>query len=249
MSSILTAENLVKTFHTDGNEVRVIQNLELDIREGEFAVIMGSSGSGKSSLLYLLSGLDRPCEGSVRLGDTCLDKLDENELARLRRSGIGFVFQDFNLVPHLSLLENILIAGYLFQKNKAMLERRARELLELVEIGHLADRLPTRVSGGEQQRCAVARALINQPRVLLADEPTGNLNSPASENVFDLLNGIHRRGQTIVLVTHELKAACRGDRVLFMRDGRIVDGYAFDPTVAPIDREIALFQWLSERGW
>jgi len=248
MNAILNAENLTKTYYTNGVEVPVIKNLNLTVPRGGFTVIMGSSGSGKSSLLYLLSGLDRGT-GSIQLGDQNLEDLNEKELAFMRRKGVGFVFQDFNLVPHLSLLENILIAGYLENRNKADLQKRATELLDLFGIGDLAGRLPAQVSGGEQQRCAVARALINKPHILLADEPTGNLNSSASNSVLSLLNGIHENGQTIVLVTHELKAACRGDRVLFMKDGRIEDSFTFQKNSSLIDRELILFQWLSERGW
>jgi len=246
---VLSVANMNKSFQTDGGDVDVIRDLNLEIEKGEFAVIMGSSGSGKSSLLYLLCGLDQPNDGSIMLDGTELHGLNEEELAVLRRDGVGFVFQDFNLVGHLTLLENILVAGYLGRGGKKDLPQRARHLMGLVGIENLADRLPSRVSGGEQQRCAIARALINMPPILMADEPTGNLSSAVSTAVLDLFNTIHKEGQTIVLVTHELKAACRGERVLFMRDGAILDNYRFDADTAMIDREIALFQWLSERGW
>lgn len=246
---MLRVANMKKSFQTDGGAVDVIRDLNLEIEKGEFAVIMGSSGSGKSSLLYLLCGLDQADSGSIKLAGTELDGLNEEQLAVLRRDGVGFVFQDFNLVGHLTLLENILVAGHLGRGDKKDLPQRARQLMALVGIEQLADRLPSRVSGGEQQRCAIARALMNKPPVLMADEPTGNLSSAVSTAVLDLFNRIHKDGQTIVLVTHELKAACRGERVLFMRDGAILDSYRFETNTALIDRELALFKWLSERGW
>lgn len=242
---MLAVSDLIKTFESGGPAV--IHNLNMQIEPGEFAVIMGSSGSGKSSLLYLLSGLDRANAGTIKLQGENLADLDETQLALLRRKQVGFVFQDFNLVGHLSLLENILIAGKL--NGGKQIAHRAKELLRLVGIADLADRLPSQVSGGEQQRAAVARALINEPAVLLADEPTGNLSSAVSNDVLDLFERIHQNGQTIVMVTHELKAACRGERVLFMRDGNIPEDFTFTPDTPMEEREIVLFQWLSQRGW
>lgn len=251
MGHVIQANNVCKTFRGGREEVAVIRDVSLQIPRGEFAVVMGSSGSGKSSLLYLLSGIDRPSKGEIHLNGVRIDEMDETRLARLRRKAVGFIFQDFNLIPNLSLLENVMIAGLLHEKNRREVSRRAKELLELVGIANLADRLPSRTSGGEQQRCAIARALINEPDVLLADEPTGNLNSATGEAVMQIFKKIHQRGQTLVMVTHELKTACSGDRVLFMRDGAISDDFSMaEEGGANWDtREKALFDWLSQRGW
>jgi putative ABC transport system ATP-binding protein len=195
--------------------------VSLTVETGEFTAIMGPSGSGKSTLLHLVAGLDRPSSGSVAVGGTDLGRLDEAGLARFRRDHIGFIFQFFYLLPNLTALENVLLPAQL-KGNVAT--ARARELLEQLGILGVADRYPARLSGGQQQRVAIARALINRPTLLLADEPTGALDSRSGEQVMDLLAQLHRDGQTILLVTHDAKLATRhAARVISLVDGRVTD--------------------------
>jgi len=210
----------------------------------------GSSGSGKSTLLYLLSGLESISSGQVWFDGDEISLYSEKNLSLLRRSGMGFVFQAFNLVPNLTLLENVLAAGYLTVSAKKDIEARAVQLLEGMGLGKLTGRLPAQVSGGEQQRAATARALINSPRILFADEPTGALNSASGTAVLDQFSTLSEHDQTIFMVTHDLKAACRGNRVLFLRDGMLHGEFKFDVSLKGYEqREEVLFHWLSARGW
>ncbi|MBS1597691.1 MAG: ABC transporter ATP-binding protein [Bacteroidetes bacterium] len=247
--TIIRTENLRKVFKTGQSATGVINNLHCSIYKGEFTIIMGSSGSGKSTLLYLISGLENPTDGKIWLDTIPLHGRDEKNLALLRRDHVGFVFQDYNLVQSLTLEENILIAGYLGKKSRSQVREKAKELMETLGIGSLGKRLPSQVSGGEQQRFAIARALINNPHLLMADEPTGNLNSASSEKVLDCLAELNKAGQSIIMVTHDLKSACRGDRVLFLKDGEVMDSIAFDKSVTMEEREKILFSWLKEREW
>lgn len=246
MNHILSAKDLVKHYIESGPPV--INNLSLCFSPGEFAVIMGSSGSGKSTLLYLLCGLDKPNAGTVFFGDKDLTALNESAAAIHRRTHMGFVFQDAGLVSQLTLLENVAVPGCLVEPNKKKVLKHSLDILEKTGIVNLANRLPAEVSGGEQQRCAIARALINKPDIIFTDEPTGNLNSAHSQAVLDLLETLNRNGQTIVMVTHELKAACRGKRILFLKDGCIEDTYT--QTAGSVEqKEKRMFQWLSRLGW
>ena len=251
MSEILLSCNgLNKSFDTDGQQVPVIRDVSLEVRAGEFTVLMGSSGSGKSTLLYLLSGLESISSGEIHFQGRNISGQGEKELALLRRQAMGFVFQAFNLVPNLTLLENVLAAGYLSPANKSQVEERAQSLLQEMGLGELSDRLPSQVSGGEQQRAATARALINSPDILFADEPTGALNSAAGKSVLDHFSALADRDQTIFMVTHDLKAACRGNRVLYLSDGSLHGEFRFESPVQSLDqREEELFGWLSARGW
>jgi len=249
--TILETENLGKTYNGARTPVEAVRNIDLTIRRGDFTVVMGSSGSGKSTLLYLLSGLEQLTHGTITFEDQRIDGLSQKKLALLRRRGMGFVFQAMHLVPNLTLLENIVVPGSLADQNHQRLERRAMELLDLLEIGRLAHRLPSQLSGGEQQRGALARALINSPTMLFADEPTGALNSSAGQILLDCLSAIHQRGQAVLMVTHDLTAACRGNRVLYMRDGQIVGEKRLDGDDTPTRdaREQALYGWLTQMGW
>jgi len=184
--TIIQAKDLKKSYFTGKTEVPVINTLNLSLYKGDFTVIMGSSGSGKSTLLYLLSGLENPTDGEIWLEDKPVHSMDEKLITLLRREYIGFVFQDFNLVPNLTFLENILIPAYLVKNDRKALKDKAIALMKKVEILELADRLPSEVSGGQQQRCSMARAVINNPRVVMADEPTGNLNSNSSKAVLNI---------------------------------------------------------------
>ncbi len=248
---IIRTEDLCKTYVSEGEGVHVIKNVNIEIYEGDFTVIMGSSGSGKSTLLYLLSGLETITSGEVDVLETSMKELKGKSLAEFRRNTIGFIFQAINLVPSLSLLENVILPGYLVDRNKHRVDKRAEDLLELMEVLEQKNRMPSQVSGGQQQRAAIARALINNPSILFADEPTGALNSTSGENVLDQLTELNRKGQTIVMVTHDLKAAVRANRILFLRDGRI-DGDLPLPKYNKAEkeyREKEVFSYLTEMGW
>ena len=248
-SSILSTHGLTKTFTSGRQRTSVFAGLNLEICEGEFTVIMGSSGSGKSTLLYLLSGLAPLTDGEIWLEDQAIHEQSEKQLALLRRKEIGFVFQDPNLVPNLTVRENVLIAGYLGGETRRHIRQKMQDLLEQVGIDDLADRLPSQLSGGQQQRAAIVRALIHSPRILMADEPTGNLNSSASQAVLDVFSSFHQLGQTILMVTHEVKSACRGERILYLRDGNIIDELRFKQEDNPANREAKLIHWLSHKDW
>ena len=246
---IVKTEALSKSFNEGSKNHTGIANVTIEINEGEFNVIMGNSGSGKSTLLYLLSGLDHPSQGQIFLNNTPIHKLGEKALALFRRNHIGFVFQDHNLISELSLRENILIVGYLSKQDRKVVQTRTSLLLKELELDGLADRLPSQVSGGERQRCAIARALVNNPKILMADEPTGSLNSSASKKVLSCFEKVHDEGQTILMVTHDPKSACYGDKVLFIRDGKLIDSLKFGIDDGLGERNEALLQWLRSLGW
>ncbi|MNB86895.1 Lipoprotein-releasing system ATP-binding protein LolD [compost metagenome] len=249
--AILKCRNLSKSYLSADVEVSAINNLTIDIYDKDFTVIMGSSGSGKSTLLYLLSGLDNVTKGEVWFEDMRIDLLKEKKMVRLRREKIGFVFQSINLVPNLSIFENVTVPGYLAQKNRKDVEKRARELLDNMDIKQEASRMPSQLSGGQQQRIAIARGLINSPKVLFADEPTGALNSTQGQRILDVFTDINTKGQSIVMVTHDVKAACRANRILFLRDGEInselnLEKYSKDNGV---EREEQVYSFLMDKGW
>ena len=246
---IIKVKGLQKDYFNGKNNLSIIQKLNLEVKKGDFAMIMGNSGSGKSTLLYLLGGIDQCTHGDIRLGNYLLNSKKEKELTVFRRKHIGFVFQEHHLVSNLNLLENILLAGFLEQKNRKLVLQRAQFLMEELGITHLADRYAAQVSGGEAQRCAMVRALINNPAILLADEPTGNLNSASSEKVLECLLKLNKEGQTIVMVTHNLNAACYGNIVHFMQDGQLKDSFKFIKEDQIAIREPKLFAWLRDRGW
>ena len=219
MSELVRLTEVTKVYQ--GGITGALNGVSLIVEKGEFTAIMGPSGSGKSTLLNLVAGLDRPTSGSVAVGGTDLGKLGEAGLARFRRDNIGFVFQFFYLLPNLTSLENVLIPA---QLKGSEATARARELLGQLGIQDIADRFPARLSGGQQQRVAIARALINSPTLLLADEPTGALDTHTGDQVMELLGQLNRDGQTILLVTHDAKLATRhAARVISVMDGKIVD--------------------------
>jgi len=227
MSEIVRVSDLTKAYQ--GGVTGALNGISLAIEAGEFTAIMGPSGSGKSTLLNLIAGLDRPTGGSVTVAGTDLGRLGESGLARFRRDHIGFVFQFFHLLPNLTALENVLIPAQL--KSTTSAEAAGRKLLEQLGIKEMADRYPAKLSGGQQQRVAIARALINNPALLLADEPTGALDTASGEQVMSLLAELHRQGQTIVLVTHDAKLATRhAARVVSIVDGRVVDDARLETT-------------------
>ena len=222
---VIVARGLTRNY--DG--VLALDGVDVEVPEGEFVAITGPSGCGKSTLLNLLGGLDRPSAGEIELGGRRVDGFSEAKWAHVRRSEIGFVFQFFNLIGNLSVADNVELPGLLAGLSAREARTRRGELLETLGIAEHAAMSPTRLSGGQQQRVAIARALINRPRVLLADEPTGNLDSASARDVMALLRTMHdERGQTIVLVTHDARVAARADRVISMRDGRIANETRLD---------------------
>lgn len=249
IAPIVKTKALSKSFNGGSKNHTGIANVTIEINKGEFSVIMGNSGSGKSTLLYLLSGLDHPSQGQIFLNNTPIHKLGEKAMALFRRNHIGFVFQDHNLISELSLKENILIVGYLSKQDRKVVQARTSLLMKELELEGLADRLPSQVSGGERQRCAIARALVNNPKILMADEPTGSLNSSASKKVLSCFKKVHNEGQTILMVTHDPKSACYGDRVLFIQDGQLVDSFKFEKNDDLEKRNEALLGWLRSLGW
>jgi putative ABC transport system ATP-binding protein len=211
-----------KVYRQGKNEIIALDGVSLDIARGEFAVIMGPSGSGKSTLLHLIGGLDRPTSGELLVDQRLIGQMADDEVTLFRRTRIGFVFQFFNLLPTLTAFENITLPSVLDGRSKAEAEQRAMTLLDKVGLENRKDHLPEELSGGEIQRVAVARALTFDPPILLADEPTGNLDSKTGESILSLLRQINRENDcTIVMVTHSQEAACCGDRTIFFRDGKI----------------------------
>ena len=219
----LRASGLCKTFGSGAALVRAVDGVDLDVAPGETVAIMGPSGCGKSTLLHLLGGLERPSAGEIDLAGDRVNGISERALAHLRRTAIGFVFQGFYLMDELTAIENVELPGLLAGRSPKAARTRARELLEQVGLADRTGFLPSALSGGQRQRVAIARALINQPMIVLADEPTGNLDSSATVGVLRLFESLHESGQTLVIVTHEQRVAATADRLISMRDGAFVD--------------------------
>jgi putative ABC transport system ATP-binding protein len=217
----LRTEGLRKTFEAETAPVAALRGVDLALAEGEFTAVMGRSGSGKSTLLNLVAGLDAPSGGEVYLHGIPLSRRSESELARIRRAHVGFVFQFHNLLAGMTAQEQVALAAALAGLSSRAAAERAADVLELLGLRDRAHDLPAVLSGGERQRLAIARALANRPTVLLADEPTGALDSGASEEVLELFRRLHRSGQTILLVTHDGHVAAAADRILHMSDGRL----------------------------
>jgi ABC-type lipoprotein export system ATPase subunit len=220
--SVLSAQGLRKEYGKGAALVRAVDDVSLDVAQGESVAIVGPSGCGKSTLLYLLGGLERPTSGTLALEGRQLEEMPETGLARLRRHALGFVFQAFHLVDELTAVENIELPALLAGSSPRAARERARELLEQVELEDRAEHLPSALSGGQRQRVAIARALANSPLVVLADEPTGNLDSAATTEVLRLFEQLHAGGQTLVVVTHDERIAATANRLITMRDGRFV---------------------------
>ena len=222
---VIRVEGLGKSYQTAAGEFPALRGVDLRVDGGEYLAIMGPSGSGKSTFMNLLGCLDRPSCGTYFLAGADVARMDRDALARLRNHTLGFVFQGFNLLPRMSLQDNVALPLVYAGVDKASRRARARVLLERVGLGQYADSLPNRISGGQQQRVAIARALVNQPRLILADEPTGNLDSQTSEDIMALFDSLNRDGITIVLVTHELDIAEHAKRQVRFRDGCIISDH------------------------
>jgi len=219
----LTVHGVRKTFEAENAPVRALRGVDLTVTKGSFVALMGPSGCGKSTLLNLVAGLDVADEGTIFVAGEEVTGRSEDDLARLRRRHIGIVFQFFNLLEGMTVLENVALPAVIAGRKRKSAESRARDLLDLLGIGDKASAVPGVLSGGQRQRLAIARALANEPTLLLADEPTGALDSDGGQEVIELLSRLHRGGQTIVLVTHDMDVAEAAERVVRMRDGRIVD--------------------------
>lgn len=249
MPPIITTEKLSKTFSHAGHQQHVLKNLDLTIERGSFTVIMGPSGSGKSTLLYALSGMDRPTLGSVVFDGEEISGKSEDQLARFRRAHCGFMFQQIYLLDSLSVSDNVLAVG-LLTSDRAAVRKRADHLFDMVSLppSHRA-KFPAALSGGEAARVALVRGLIGDPDVFFADEPTGQLNSELSRATLDLLCEINAAGQTIVMVTHDVRTAARGGRVLYLRDGSIRGDLDLTSIDGEDERAATLTTFLAEMGW
>ena len=254
MSILIDARQINKSYILGRSNVyEALKNVTLTINEGEFICVMGPSGSGKSTLLYNVSGMDKTTGGSVVFDGRDMGSLTEKELSHLRLTKMGFVFQQSNLLKNLSIFDNIVVSAYLSSREKRYsINSRAAGIMEQTGISHLRDNDITQVSGGELQRASICRALINEPDILFADEPTGALNSSSANDIMDILNAINAKGAAIMLVTHDARVAARSDRVLFMLDGEIKDEYnlgRYNPGESNLkQREIMLSEWLSDMG-
>ena len=222
---MLELKNLKKYYRMGTTTVRALDGVHLVIRKNEFAAVMGASGSGKSTLMNIMGCLDTPTEGSYTLNNKEVSRLNDDELAKTRNIHLGFVFQSFNLLPRLTALKNtaLPLMYSLDGLPRSKREEKAKEILEMVGLGHRIDHKPAELSGGERQRVAIARALINNPDVILADEPTGNLDSSTAIEIMEVFKQLHLQGQTIVMVTHEQHIAAYAKRIIVLKDGRIID--------------------------
>ncbi|MBD5097532.1 MAG: ABC transporter ATP-binding protein [Lachnospiraceae bacterium] len=248
---LLKTENLSKSFSNGGIMQHVLKNVDLEFYEGDFTVIMGASGAGKSTLLYAVSGMDTPTLGTITFGDKEISSLSQDELAVFRREHCGFVFQQIYLIDSMSIMDNVLSAGLLVSKDKKALVERAKELFASVDIPkEMYGKFPTQISGGEAQRVGIVRALINTPEILFADEPTGALNSQTGLDVLDTLTDFNEQGQSVVMVTHDMRSARRGNRILYLKDGVILGECNLGKYVhEDMERHEKLSAFLSEMGW
>lgn len=222
METVVKAEDLVKHYGTGGNITKAVDHVNLEIKRGKFTAIMGRSGSGKSTLLHLLGGLDRPGSGKVYIEGQDISKFNSNELAKFRREKIGFIFQDYNLVPSLTVWENIILP--LGLSNIVTDVNKITDLLDKTGLSDKKDAMPDTLSGGQKQRCAIARALATEPAIILADEPTGNLDSQTEAGIMDLLKqSVKEYNQTLVMITHDEGIAHMADIIYFIEDGKVVD--------------------------
>ncbi len=249
---LLSGKNIRKSFSQNGKETDILKSVTTDIYEGDFTVIMGASGAGKSTLLYALSGMDSITDGEVVFKGQKISGLSENKMAELRGKEFGFVFQQTHLVSNLTLFENVAAAGLAGKSgNVKEIGEKANRLLSQMNADNAKNRLPSQVSGGEAQRAAIARAMINDPTLIFADEPTGALNKSNSDEVLRLLTELNQKGQSILMVTHDVRAAVHGNRILYLEDGQILDELALTPYSENEEKERAekVNSWLSALRW
>lgn len=249
MKKVLEVKQLTKQF----GETRVLKNIDLSVNKGEFVVIMGQSGSGKSTLLHLLSGMDQTTSGSVIVSGEDISQADESYMSQFRLNRMGFIFQQSYLLKNLTIRDNIILPGFKSAKvSREEVNQRADAIMAKVGIENVAANDIKKVSGGQLQRAAICRALINEPEILFADEPTGALNSRATQEILDILTSINKEGTTIVLVTHDTKVASRADRIVYVVDGRVNDQLelsAYETNQDLIKRDKIISSWLEERGF
>lgn len=248
---ILRTEKLSKSFSSSGTLQHVLRNIDLSLYEGDFTVIMGASGAGKSTLLYALSGMDTPTLGTIMFQDQKISEFNSDQLAVFRSQHCGFVFQQIYLIDEMSVMDNVLVAGLLLNKQKRQVIKKAEELFASVGIPKQAyQKFPTQLSGGEAQRVGIVRALINDPKILFADEPTGALNSKTGFDVLETLTGFNDQGQSVVMVTHDVRSALRGNRILYLKDGILMGECDLGKySGEDHDRHKKLLAFLEEMGW
>ncbi len=248
---LLKTEGLSKSFSNGGVLQHVLKNIDLQLYEGDFTVIMGASGAGKSTLLYALSGMDTPTLGTITCGEEVISDYSSDELAVFRRRACGFVFQQIYLIDGMSVMDNVLAAGLLVNRDRREVRERAKELLKAVDIREESwGKFPTQLSGGEAQRVGIVRALINSPRIVFADEPTGALNSKTGLDVLDTLSRFNEQGVSMVMVTHDMRSARRGNRILYLKDGAILGECDLGRYVSgDRARHEKLAAFLGEMGW
>jgi len=222
--AVVELKDIYKIYSMGSVCVNALNGTDLNIHSGEFVAIMGPSGSGKSTMMHIIGALDLPSKGKVYLGGTDISNLSEDDLAKIRGKKIGFVFQDFNLIPTLTALENVMLPMLFQDANKSieLQEKHCKALLSLVGLGDRVHHKPTELSGGQQQRVAIARALVNDPEIILADEPTGSLDSKSSEEIMDLLKDLNKNGKTVIIITHDKTVAKAAKRSIHLKDGKII---------------------------
>ncbi len=249
--TLLRTEKLSKSFSNGGAMQHVLKNIDLQLYKGDFTVIMGASGAGKSTLLYALSGMDTPTLGKITFADQVISGLSQDGLAVFRRDHCGFVFQQIYLIDGMSVMDNVLSAGLLVNKDKKALVAKAKQLFKAVDISEETQKkFPTQISGGEAQRVGIVRALINSPEILFADEPTGALNSKTGLDVLNTLTRFNEQGQSVVMVTHDMRSARRGNRILYLEDGVILGECNLGRySHGDAQRHEKLSAFLNDRGW
>lgn len=249
--ALIKTEKLSKSFSNGGTMQHVLKNIDLQLYKGDFTVIMGASGAGKSTLLYTLSRMDTPTLGKITFEDSIISDFSQDGLAVFRRDHCGFVFQQIYLIDGMSVMDNVLAAGLLVNKDKKALITKAKELFKAVDISEETQKkFPTQISGGEAQRVGIVRALINSPEILFADEPTGALNSKTGLDVLDTLTKFNRQGQSVVMVTHDIRSARRGNRILYLKDGVILGECDLgEYSHGNVKRHQKLSAFLNDMGW